>query len=71
MKIQLKCNNCETELEIVENTLLFSEEKRLESAHCPVCENEVYTGKTDGWYYVQTTENIKKEITENCIYPMA
>lgn len=69
MKTVKQCSNCKTELVIEENELIFPEEKNEEKGYCPICNKLVYTGKTDGWYFVGV--NSKDPVTsEKCVYPM-
>jgi len=67
--MKLDCKNCKTELEISENSLFYSEGKKLEKANCPECETEVYQGLTDGWFYV-AKQGDKFEDTNNIVFPM-
>lgn len=68
-KINVECKNCKSESEIREEKLMFPEEKSLEEAYCPECEEKIFEGQTDGWYNVHKVE--EKHLTdEECIYPM-
>ncbi len=67
--MKLDCKNCNLELEINENSLFYSEEKKLEKANCPKCETEVYQGLTDGWFYVAKQDE-KFNDTSSIVFPM-
>lgn len=68
-KINVECKNCHSESEIREEKLMFSEEKIMEEAYCPECEEKIYEGETDGWFHVQRIGK-KETADEECIYPM-
>ena len=70
MTIKKKCEHCNTELLITENSLLFEEKKSLEIAYCAVCKKEVHSALTDGWFFVELFEDDDKKITE-VTFPMA
>ncbi|CAM4344692.1 hypothetical protein [Flavobacterium terrigena] len=62
MKQETECENCNEEIIITENNLFFSEESKEENIYCPECDNKVITLKTDGWYFVRTKSEYKKDI---------
>lgn len=68
-KINVECKNCNSETEIREEKLMFSDTKVMEEAYCPDCKNKIYEGETDGWFHVNKIR--KKDFAdEECIYPM-
>lgn len=56
MKKEIKCQNCETENVIIENKLFFSEEKKEQKVFCSVCNQQLATEITDGWFFVQSKD---------------
>jgi len=62
MKKEAKCNNCSTEVIIIENKLFFSEEKKSMNIICPICENKIETAMTDGFFFVQSKIEYMKEL---------
>lgn len=56
MKKNIKCLKCATVNIIVENPLFFSEEKEDYIISCCICNEYLSTEKTDGWFFVQSTE---------------
>lgn len=67
--IKVECKYCDTNSIIIEEILVVSGEKSLEDAYCPECEEKIFEGETDGWFYVQKTKVDTKE-DEECKYPM-
>ena len=73
MKQNIICHKCQTESLVIENELFFSEQKNLEDAICPICENILLQNMTDGWFFVQTIDTLKLEESLNkfpCNHPM-
>lgn len=72
MEYLKNCDNCNTDVVIVENELFFSEKQKMETAYCPICNSKIHEGKIDGWYFVQTLKNHEndKDISHRCTYPM-
>ena len=56
-----KCENCQTNVIIVEDNLFYSDEKSEVQLSCPVCNHKLETRSTDGWFFVQTEVEFKKE----------
>lgn len=67
--MDIECESCKADLEIKENILFISGEKKLEKANCPNCETEVYQATTDGWFYVEVKGEIIHESSE-VVFPM-
>lgn len=56
MKVEIKCQNCNIENIIIDNKLFFSEEPKDTKVFCSICNSEMATLKTDGWFFVQSNE---------------
>lgn len=54
MKSEIKCQNCHTENIVIDNQLFFSEEPKETKVFCSICNNEMVSLKTDGWFFVQS-----------------
>ena len=61
MEELLNCSNCKTNIIIVEDNLFYSDEKTEVNLSCPVCNHKFENRKTDGWFFVQTEVEYKKE----------
>ncbi|MFE3872509.1 hypothetical protein ACFX5F_14880 [Flavobacterium sp. ZS1P70] len=56
MRKDIICNNCDSEIVVIENKLFFSEEEKATNIMCPICNNKMLTENTDGWFFIQTKE---------------
>jgi len=61
MKIEIKCQFCNTENIIINNVMFFAEELRETKVFCSMCDNEIIKLKTDGWFFVQSIEQYQIE----------
>lgn len=62
MKKETKCNNCGTEVIIIENKMFYSDKKNVMTIFCPICNNKITEEKTDGFFFVQSKEEYLKDI---------
>ncbi|KGK29581.1 hypothetical protein [Cellulophaga sp. E6(2014)] len=75
MENEIKCQNCKTDIVVIDNKLFFSEEKFDTDIICPICSSKLETLSTDGWFFVQTKAEYQKELEieknkEKLTYPM-
>jgi hypothetical protein len=61
MEELINCGNCKTNVVIVEDNLFYSDEKSKVQIFCPVCNYALENRDTDGWFFVQTEAEHKKE----------
>lgn len=66
--IKIKCENCQSQLDVVEESLMFSGDKVTERVFCPHCKNEVYSGETDGWFAILSQS---EKTDAECVFPMS
>ena len=69
MTLEKKCNSCNENFLIKENSLTSQPNLQNEKAYCPNCKTELYTGNTNGWFTVQKNETSIK-MNSLCEYPM-
>ncbi|MGV4413910.1 hypothetical protein [Chryseobacterium sp. T1] len=62
MKKETKCNNCSTEVVIIENKMFYSGEKKIMNIFCPICNDKITQEMTDGFFFVQSKTEYLKEI---------
>ena len=75
MESEVRCNNCNTQIIIVEDKLFFSEEQSEMDISCPICSSILSRESTDGWFFTQAKDEYQKELEiekkkEQFIYPM-
>jgi hypothetical protein len=61
MEILKNCSNCKTNLVIIEDKLFYSAKESETDISCPICNKTVQRMLTDGWFFVQTELEYKKE----------
>ena len=61
MESNIICQNCGIENTIIESKLFFSEIVFEVDISCPSCSLKIQSKQTDGWFFIQTTEQFTFE----------
>lgn len=56
MSYETECDNCKTELVVIERPMGVPGGQEMEEGYCPLCRNEVARFMTDGFISVKLTE---------------
>lgn len=62
MEQEIKCDNCNTVIVILENKLFYSEEQSMIDINCPICRSKLSTKPTDGWFFTQSKDEYLKDL---------
>ena len=62
MKLEIRCSNCLKENIVINNKLFFSEESKETKVYCSICNHEMVTLETDGWFFVQSVQQYEFDL---------